>query len=227
MSTSVTSLISNAPATAPSTATATGSDALGKDDFLKILVAQLANQDPTQPQDASQFVAELAQFSSLEAQQNTVTDLDSMMTGQATANQTSATSFVGMNVNYQGGTVQWDGTTPLVTSVGLSAAASNVSVAVQDASGQTVRTLQLGPNGAGNLTVAWNGLNDSGAPAAPGIYTMQPTAVDSSGKAVATSLSSTGTVTGVAFQGGVPYLEVGGGLVQMSNVTSINERNTP
>ena len=104
-----TSAANNPP---PTTATPTGSSALGKDEFLKILVAQLANQDPTQPQDSSQFVAELAQFSSLESQQNTVTDLNAMMLGQATANQTAATAFIGKDVEYHNSSLAWDGTTP-------------------------------------------------------------------------------------------------------------------
>ena len=82
----LTSAAENPP---PDTLTRTGSTALGKDEFLKILVAQLANQDPTQPQDSTAFVAELAQFSSLEAQQNTVSNLNALMIGQATANQTA------------------------------------------------------------------------------------------------------------------------------------------
>ena len=61
----------------------------------------------------------------------------------------------------------------------------------------------------------------------PGNYTFQPTASDAAGKAVPITLSTEGTVSGVAFQGGVPLLRIGTELIKMSDVTSINERNTP
>jgi flagellar basal-body rod modification protein FlgD len=224
---SVTNLVSTAPATPPTTATPTGSNALGKDEFLKILVAQLANQDPTQPQDSSQFVAELAQFSGLEAQQNTVNDLNTLLMGQATANQTAATSFIGKDISFQGGAVQWNGATPVAATVNLASAAAKVAVSIADAKGNVVRTLQLGGQAAGNLSVAWDGRNDKGATVPSGSYTLQPAAFDAGGTAISTSLSTTGTVTGVAFQGGVPFLKVGATLVKMSDVTSINERITP
>lgn len=223
----VPTLTSAADNPAPNTLTRTGSSALGKDEFLKILVAQLANQDPTHPQDSSQFVAELAQFSSLESQQNTVSDLNALMLGQATANQTAATSFIGKNVEYHNASLAWDGTTPVVASANLGAAAKKVSVSVADGSGKVVRTIDVGASSAGDLPIVWDGTDDKGKVLAPGNYTFQPTAYDAADKAVPINLSTEGTVTGVAFQGGVPLLRIGTELVKMSDVTSINERNTP
>jgi len=212
---------------APNTLTRTGSSALGKDEFLKILVAQLANQDPTHPQDSSQFVAELAQFSSLESQQNTVSNLNALMIGQATANQTAATAFIGKQVEYHNNSLTWDGKTPVIASVSLGAAAQKVSVSVTDSNGNVVRTIPLGASAAGDQSFGWDGTDDKGKVLAPGTYTFQPTAYDASDKAVPINLSTEGTVTGVAFQGGVPLLRIGTELVKMSDVTSINERNTP
>jgi len=220
----LTSAAENPP---PNTLTRTGSSALGKDEFLKILVAQLANQDPTQPQDSSAFVAELAQFSSLEAQQNTVSNLNALMMGQATANQTAATSFIGKQVEYHGSNLKWDGTNPISTTATLASAAKKVSVTISDSTGKAVRTIALGAQNAGEVPIAWDGLDDKGKALPPGAYTVQPAAYDASDKAVPISLNTAGTVSGVSFQGGVPLLRIGTELVKMSDVTSINERNTP
>jgi len=221
--------ISNSAANnaAPSTVTPTGNAALGKDQFLQILVAQLQNQDPTQPQDSSQFVAELAQFSSLEAQQNTVSNLNALMVGQATANSTAATSFIGKQIGFAGGTVNWDGTKAVSATVEVPNGANKLTVAVSDPNGNVVRTIQLGSESAGDVTVTWDGRNNAGDLVAPASYTLSPAAFDANGNAVAANLSTSGVVTGVQFQGGVPYLQVGDSLIQMSSVTSINERNTP
>jgi flagellar hook assembly protein FlgD len=123
--------------------------------------------------------------------------------------------------------VQWDGATAVSATINLPSAAQTVAVAISDTNGKVVRTLQLGAQGAGDVNAAWDGLDDNGAPVTPGAYTLQPAAFDSNGNAVSASLSTSGLVTGVAYQGGVPLLKVGSSLVQMSNVTSINERNTP
>lgn len=221
--------ISNSAAhdAAPSTVTPTGNAALGKDQFLQILVAQLQNQDPTQPQDSSAFVAELAQFSSLEAQQNSVTDLDALMVGQATANSTAATSFIGKEINFTGGNVNWDGTKVVNATVTVPSGADKLTVAVADPNGNVIRTLQLGSESAGDVKVTWDGRDNAGDIVVPAQYTLSTAAFDANGNAVPSNLSTSGVVTGVQFQGGVPYLQVGSSVVQMSNVTSINERNTP
>lgn len=219
-------LTSPKDAIAPTTDTRQGSNALGKDEFLKLLVAQLANQDPTKPQDSSQFVAQLAQFSALEQQQNTVSRLDTLLLGQATANQTQATSFIGKDVAYRGNSVHVDGQSGAGAIATLTDNAAKVTVNILAADGSKVKTLELGAKSAGDVSIAWDGRNDNGVFAGAGDYTVQPVASDANGNTVPITLNNSGTVTGVAFQGGLPVLKVGGSLIKMSDVTSINERNT-
>lgn len=227
MPTPVQNITSPAGDIAPDSLKRAGKNVLGKDDFLKLLVAQLANQDPTKPEDTSAFVAQLAQFSALEQQQNTVSRLDTLLMGQATANQTAAGTFIGKDVTYRGGNLHYDGANPLSATLTLPQDAAKVTVTVADASGRTVRTLQLGAHDDGTMPVTWDGRDDNGNTAPAGDYTFTPTAYDGNDKAVSIELSTKGHVSGVAFQGGVPYLKVGDTLIKMSDVTSINERNTP
>jgi flagellar basal-body rod modification protein FlgD len=79
------------PTTTTSQPTTTSTDGLvTEQSFLQLLVAQMQNQDPTQPQDGTQFVAQLAQFSSLEQEIQMRQDLDTLA-GAATAGQTGGT----------------------------------------------------------------------------------------------------------------------------------------
>src|SRR5213076_3542955 len=78
-----------------------GSSALGKDEFLKLMMAQLSQQDPTAPSDSNAFVAQLAQFSSLEQMQNVNSTLQSLLVGQASQNNTGAINLVGKDVRYK------------------------------------------------------------------------------------------------------------------------------
>lgn len=74
--------------------------ALGKDAFLKILITQLQNQDPTNPMDDREFIAQMAQFSSLEQMQNMTIAMESLLTSQQETQLMSYTSFVGKNVKW-------------------------------------------------------------------------------------------------------------------------------
>ncbi|MDP4083039.1 MAG: flagellar hook assembly protein FlgD [Bacillota bacterium] len=78
----------------------TGSSSLGKDDFLKILMTQLQNQDPLNPMQDKDFVAQLATFSSLEQMTNMNTTLQSLVDAQNQNNLTAYTQFVGKDVNW-------------------------------------------------------------------------------------------------------------------------------
>lgn len=224
MPTPILDLTSPADALPPSTDTRQGSNKLGKDEFLKLLVAQLANQDPTKPQDSSQFVAQLAQFSSLEQQQNTVNRLDTLLMGQATANQTQAASFIGKNVAYRGSSIHIDGKSGASATGSLATPADKVTLLVQGPSGSTIRSIQLGAKGAGDVPLVWDGRDENGVLVPEGDYSFQVVAFDAEKQALPISIRNEGNVTGVAFEGGVPVLKIGGSLVKMSDVTSINER---
>ncbi|WP_391121260.1 flagellar hook assembly protein FlgD [Psychrobacillus sp. L3] len=84
---------------APKTAT-TGNGTLGKDAFLKILMAQLQNQDPTKPMDDSQFIAQMAQFSSLEQMTNLTTAFEKYAQVQEQTQMIEYSNFVGKQVKW-------------------------------------------------------------------------------------------------------------------------------
>ena len=71
---------------------------LGKDDFMKLLLAQLKNQDPLKPLDGTDFAAQLAQFSSLEQLSNMNTELKNVSVNQMTMNYAQSVNLIGKNV---------------------------------------------------------------------------------------------------------------------------------
>ncbi|HET6149038.1 MAG TPA: FlgD immunoglobulin-like domain containing protein [Polyangia bacterium] len=215
------------PLKPPTTADRTGSSKLGKDDFLKLLMAQLANQDPTSGADNQAFVAQLAQFAGLEAAEGTNTRLDTLLTAQAANSANAAVGFIGKVVDYRTDAMNLQPGLSATTQASLSGAASSVTVAVADSGGNKVRTIKMGAQLPGTVGVTWDGNDDGGHRLPPGSYSVSVSATDAAGKAVDVSLQGNGTITGVLFDNGVPRLKVNGSLVQMSAITSINERNTP
>lgn len=219
--------LDNTPVNAPGTADRVGSNKLGKDEFLKLLMAQMANQDPTAPTDNGAFVAQLAQFAGLEAAQGTNSRLDTLLLAQASSNQQNFVNFIGKDVLYRTDFVDMETGLTAVASATLPAAADKVTVNIVDANGRTVRTMQLGAQPAGELDIKWDGKDDGGTQQPPGRYSVKATATDAAGATVKVDLARTGHVTGVEFTNGIPKLNVNGTLIRMSEVTSINERNTP
>jgi flagellar basal-body rod modification protein FlgD len=218
--------INTGPATPPTSTDPLGSSTLGKDDFLKLLMAQLANQDPTAPQDDTAFVAQLAQFSTLEQAQGTNSRLDSLLLAEANKNQTDYVNFIGKDVTYSTNSLNHTQGLADVSQGTLGGAANKVTVDIMDSSGNVVRELNLGAQATGPMQIIWDGNNASGTPQPTGTYTVKVTATDASGAAVNCDLHATGTATGVVFNNGIPQLSVNGTQIPMANVTSISERST-
>lgn len=206
---------------------ARGSNKLGKDEFLKLLMAQLGNQDPTAPTDSQAFVAQLANFATLELQQNANTQLEGLLLAQASANQTSMANFVGKDVTYKTDNIELRDNQSATASANLATSAKNVTVVVTDAQGKTVRTMQLGPHDAGSMALTWDGRDDAGRRLPAGNYKLRVTAKDDKDASVAVEQRGTGHVTGIAYDDGVAMLKLGDVKIKVADILEINERNTP
>lgn len=199
---------------------------LGKDDFVKLLMTQLGNQDPTSPMDNQAFVAQLAQFANVELLQGANTRLDTMALATASSNQTLAAGLVGKDVAFKSDSVHLQAGQAAPLEANLAGSATEVTAVVMDASGKPVRTLRLGAQSAGALSASWDGRDDLGQPQPPGDYTVRITASDLAGKSVSVSQRGTGRVSGVSFEQGYPELLVGGTRLKMSDVIEIHEVST-
>jgi flagellar basal-body rod modification protein FlgD len=204
-----------------------GSNKLGKDEFLKLLMAQMGNQDPTAPTDNSAFVAQLATFSTLELQQNANNSLESLLMAQASANQTSMASFVGRDVMFKSDSLQLLEGEKAAGQAKLAGPATNVTAVVTDKDGKTVRTLQLGPHDAGTVAFTWDGKDDHGKQQPAGEYKVRVTAMDQNKKSVSVEQRGTGHVTGVAYEDGVAMLKIGAMKIKVADMLEINERTNP
>jgi flagellar basal-body rod modification protein FlgD len=200
--------------TTPTTGLVSGGTAtLDKTAFLKLLIEQLKNQDPLNPKDDTQFIAQLAQFSSLEQSMQTNSALGtvtSVLQGQSNA---QTTSLVGKIATIQGKMVTLTGGgTGAMATFSLAAAAKSTKATIQDMSGNTVREIDLGSKNAGIVQFKWDGRNAAGNLQPAGNYTVTITANASNGSPVSVSQELSGLVNGVSFDQGYPVLNLQNGV---------------
>ena len=204
-------------------ASAGGGKALGKDAFLKLLVAQISHQDPMKPMDDTAFVSQLAQYSALEQQLGTNTRLDTMTAQQKGLANTELAGMVGKMVTVNGDTasLSGDGTgAPIRFTLG--AVATDVNVTIRDAGGNVIRTVKLGPESSGVIKFTWDGKNDSGQSQPAGVYKVSVEAKGVGGGAVQVTQQSTGLLKSVSFDEGYAKLTLADGTsAPASNLVSV------
>ncbi|MBT9431204.1 flagellar hook assembly protein FlgD [Candidatus Sodalis endolongispinus] len=194
-------------ASAASATSSSGSESSAdlQNNFLTLLVAQLRNQDPTNPLDNAELTTQLAQISTLSGIENLNTTLGSISSQLTTSQNLQATTLVGHGVMIDGDTIlvgSDSSTTPF--GVELDAAASDVVVTIQDASGNTVKTVNLGSQTAGAHAYSWDGTDDAGTAVAEGSYSFSV----SSSTTTATALKYA-EVYGVSNSNGTTQLNLG------------------
>ncbi|WLG66814.1 flagellar hook assembly protein FlgD [Pseudomonas brassicacearum] len=205
------------------TGAATGKKELGKDAFLQLLVTQLKNQNPLEPQDNGEFVAQLAQFSSLEG----ITTLNETVSGIAgnynSSQALQASSLVGRSVIAPGDKAVVDTSKSLNGTVVVPASVSSVAVKIVDKDGKTVRTIDLGSQNAGNSAFIWDGKNDAGAVVESGTYTFAAsTTIDGKATSLITNLPATVSSVTISQTGGELMLNLAGlGSIALSKVQTI------
>lgn len=141
-----------------------------KNQFLQLFVAQLKNQNPLEPQDGSDFLAQLAQFSTVEGIKNLETSFnkiaDSMQSNQAL----QATSLVGKKVHVKTNVGLMVGQAGVTGAIDIPKAANDVKLNIYNDKGQIVKSYNFNAQNKGDLAFNWDGLDENGAPLPQGVY---------------------------------------------------------
>ncbi len=191
-------------------------------EFLKLLVTQMQHQDPLSPQDNTTFIAQLAQFASLEQAQNQTQVLTSIKQQLLSDAGSQAVNLVGKQVLANFGSIQLNGGAPTPLQFTLDSAASSVTLTIKDAQGNVVRTLNAGALPAGPQSLAWDGKNASGQPLPVGSYAVSVTAASNKGGIVGARPELSGRVTGVSYADGTPALMLPGVTVHLNDVIQVS-----
>jgi flagellar basal-body rod modification protein FlgD len=200
---------------------------LGRDAFLELMITQMENQNPLDPQTNSEFVAQLAQFSSVEGLDKLNASMNKMASSFETSLQSTqalqASSMVGreVKVNTNRGQLTDDGV--VSGTIQMPFSTGHLSLNIYDVNGQLVSTDVLGVAGKGARDFSWDGTDADGERMAPGLYYVEAIAKDSEGKPVAVNTTMRANVdsVSVAANGTITLNVAGVGPVSISSLEEI------
>jgi len=152
------------------------SGALGQQDFLNLMVAQLKNQDPFKPMDSGQFLSQMAQFGTVSGIGDLQTSFKQLATSLTSNQGLQASSLVGHQVAVSSNVGVLPAQGGMQAAVSVPSSTGDVSVDITDATGQVVKHLDLGAQASGISQFTWDGTTDSGGQAAPGQYAIKAAA---------------------------------------------------
>jgi flagellar basal-body rod modification protein FlgD len=210
---------------------ATGSlQTLGKNDFLNLLVTKLQNQDPLNPSKDEEFVAQLAQFSTLEQMSNISEGISTSnqwdFLQMQSLNNVMASGLIGKDVRAEYSGVAFDGENPAKISFTLPDDAKSMTFVIRDSGGNVVARLSEEDLTKGVNTVTWDGKATNGNRVPEGYYTIEASALDHSDQPIAAKLSVIGTVTGVVYRDGAAYIKLGDIEIPLGDIRSVAEKGS-
>jgi flagellar basal-body rod modification protein FlgD len=208
----------------PQDAPTTGTDNLGKDAFLRLLTTQLQHQDPTNPVRNEDFVAQLAQFASLEQLTGVNERLEGVYVALAAMNNASMASLLGTEVVVRGDRIAYDGEgeVELMYSAPADAASATLTIYAED--GSVVWSGDAGALEAGDGTVTWPGVDTSGAPVPEGDYTFAITAFDENGDPIDVEERMAGVIDQMDYSTGAPMPSIDGASFAIGDILSLTEQ---
>ena len=181
--------------------------------FLTLFTTQLKNQNPLDPVKNEAFVAQLAQFSQLEATTAMKNSMEAMAQSLQGDKMLAGASMIGRKVAVPNGPLVLLGGQPIDATVDLPTGADGVQMQILNDKGQVVRKQIFGAQIAGSMKLSWDGMNDGGAAMPDGTYSMQ-VLISAQGKAMQPVVNTLSTVRSVSNAGtgdNTWLLEVDGG----------------
>jgi flagellar basal-body rod modification protein FlgD len=190
-----------------------GGPTLGKQDFLKLLITQLRNQDPLNPLDQNEFLSQTAQFTSLENLQNISAELAEMKELSRGQTLAQGASLLGKSAIAVGRDFTF-GASPIELPFAMQTTGS-VRIDVVDADNTVIRQLSSETLAPGNHALLWDGLDSAGRSVTPGVYHYR--AVSQGGSVVVAA----GTLTGMSPSGSTVVYQLGDAVVRAEDLITV------
>jgi len=207
----------------------TDKTSMGKEDFLKLMLAQLQNQDPLNPMEGTEFASQLAQFTSLEQLINLNDAMDTSINADyflsQSINNTLAATLIGKEVKLDGNSFKNDGDGNVTLGYNLSNKANSVSVKIYNEAGVLVKTIENAPKNSGDNKLIWDFTDNEGNSVPEGNYTFKVEAADAESNPISNSTFVLGKIDGVKYTSEGTMLVVNGAEYYISDILEIYNSN--
>lgn len=194
---------------------------LGQDSFLKLLVAQMQHQDPLNPQGNEEFIAQLAQFTSLEQLMGVNTALGDLYAATTSMNNAQMTQLLGRDVTAYSDQIPYDGDGSQELHYQAASDVERMTVTVLDADGKVVSREEVNGVDAGEGSWTWDGKDVHGVQAPEGTYTVSINAFDAVGNPVAVHSLLKGQINEMSYATGAPVPFVDGIEISISEILRV------
>ena len=198
---------------------------LGKQDFLNLLMTQMANQDPLDPMDSEGMMRQLASLGTVEQLQNLNSQTAKMMEVQQHIARSTAGSLLGKDVEVGARDIPLRNGETVPVTYKLDGSADRVMLLVQDTSGEMIREINLESRAQGTHEFAWDGRDNDGDKMPDGNYSYNVFARTDGGEEVGVTLTKSGQVSMVRFEGNNPMLKINGEWVQARDVVGLGNNS--
>jgi len=194
--------------------------ALGKDDFMTLLLVELQNQDPTEPMDSEKILTQTSQLANLEAAENTNKALTNLATSLGISQQFSTVAAIGKTADLGSNAITLDEGSDSTFEVYFPDDIKQGSVEILDKNGNKIKTLDVGTNDKGVYKFTWDGTNTGGNELDSGIYYVTASYTNPAGEALKTRMGAY-PIESVKFDGTTSYVKVGSSYVELSKIKEI------
>ena len=149
------------------------SDALTQEDFFSLLTQQLSYQDPSKPADNDQMITQMTDFTMAEGISNLNSNFESLAASMTSNSALQASTLVGKQALLESDTLELNESGEVKGAIVAEKPVDNLTLRIEDASGQLVKTIDLGTQPAGAVRFAWDGKNEAGERLPPGEYNVK------------------------------------------------------
>ena len=194
--------------------------ALGKDDFMTLLLVELQHQDPTEPMDSEKILSQTSQLATLESAENTNKALETLAASLGTSQQFSTISAIGKTADLGSNAIGYDEGSTASFEVYFPEEITAGTLEILDTNGNIVGTMDLASNPAGVYQFDWDGTLSSGAAADSGVYYITASYSDGAGNPQTTRMGAY-PIESVRFEDGQTLVKVGSSYVPLENVVEV------
>jgi flagellar basal-body rod modification protein FlgD len=207
-------------ATATAATAAANKTVLGKDDFLKLLLVELKNQDPTSPMDSEKILSQTSQLAGIEASENTNKALTTLASSLSASLQLSGISAIGKLADTGSNGVVLEKGQSTDFQIYFPSDVTTGSIKIMDVDGKVLRTMDVGATNAGVAQYTWDGKDNGGAVQQPGVYYVESNYTKTDGT-TASSRVGIYPIESIKFDSGKTYAKLGASYVDFSTIKEI------